>query len=119
MRYTQSGRDKVMHFGVARLLLSLMMFWCIVSLGAKPARVATPLLKADTPVDWWFVFKFNAESFPGCGGAQRACPFGGTVQHYGEFSQQFAYASSATHTLQQGGGCVGDTTTDPLGATFK
>ena len=62
---------------MARLLLSLMMFWCIASRGAKSADVATPLLKADTPVDWWFVFKFNAESFPGCGGAQRSCPFGG------------------------------------------
>jgi len=69
-------------------------------------------------VDWWFVFKFNAESFPGCSGAQRTCAFGGTVQRYKYFGQQFLFASGADHTLQQGGGCIGDTTTDPLGATF-
>ncbi len=69
-------------------------------------------------MDWWFVFKFNAESFPGCGGAQRVCAFGGTVERYTSFSQQFAYASSEDHALQPGGGCIGDTTADPLGATF-
>jgi hypothetical protein len=97
-----------------------MMFLCIASLVAQSANVPTPLMKSGQPVDWWFVFKFNAESFPGCGGgAQRACPFGGTVQPYNEFSQQFAYASSVDPTLRQGGGCIGDTTTDPLGATFQ
>jgi hypothetical protein len=78
-----------------------------------------PLLKQGQPVDWWFVFKFNAKSSPNCGGdAQRSCSFGGTVQPYKNFSQQFAYASSMDHKLQQGGGCVGDTTADPVGATF-
>jgi hypothetical protein len=78
-----------------------------------------PLLKAGQPVDWWFVFKFNAQTFPGCGdSAQRACPFGGTVQAYSHFSQTFAYASSNNRKLQKGGGCVGDTTADPVGATF-
>lgn len=78
-----------------------------------------PLISNDQPVDWWFVFKFNSESFPQCGGAQRVCAFGGTVQHYGYFGQQFAFASSANPVLQQGGGCVGDTTSDPVGATFN
>lgn len=78
-----------------------------------------PLLKVGQPVDWWFVFKFNAGSFPGCGDTdQRSCPFGGTVQPYKNFSQQFAFASSMNHTLQKGGGCVGDTLLDPVGATF-
>jgi hypothetical protein len=79
-------------------------------------------LKTGQPVDWWFVFKFNAASFPGCGGsAQRACMFGGTSQAYKfGFSQQFAYATSVSPTLKQGGGgCLGDTTTDPVGATFN
>jgi hypothetical protein len=76
-------------------------------------------LKAGTPVDWWFVFKFNAASFPECGGAQRMCPFGGTVKPYTSFGQQFVFASSADQTLRQGGGCIGDTTADPLGATFN
>lgn len=85
----------------------------------QPAGALTPLLKAGQPVDWWFVFKFNAGSFPGCSdSAQRSCPFGGTVQAYSKFSQQFAYASSINHNLQTGGGCVGDASTDPVGATF-
>lgn len=80
----------------------------------------SPLLKIGQAVDWWFVFKFNAASFPGCGDDQQpSCPFGGTAQGYKHFSQQFAYASSADHQLKQGGGCVGDGTTDPVGATFS
>ena len=43
--------------------------------------------------------------------------FGGDVQNYA-FSEQFVYASSENPTLQKGDGCVGETTTDPLGATF-
>jgi hypothetical protein len=91
----------------------------VTTTGSVPGALA-PLLSVGQPVDWWFVFKFNSESFPGCAGtAVRACPFGGTVQDYGHFSQQFAYASSANKKLKDGGGCVGDTTTDPVGATFE
>lgn len=80
-----------------------------------------PLLKEGKPVDWWFAFKFNSKSFPGCGGGnseKRECPFGGDVQNY-TFSQQFVFASSESQTLEKGGGCVGGTTTDPLGVTFE
>lgn len=79
-----------------------------------------PLLEKSHPVDWWFVFKFNASSFPGCGeNVQRDCLFGGTVQGYqGHYSQQFVYASSEKPSLQKGSGCVGDTLKDPVGATF-
>ncbi|MGZ6210333.1 MAG: deoxyribonuclease II family protein [Syntrophales bacterium] len=79
-----------------------------------------PLLEEGNPADWWFVFKFNAASFPGCGeDAQRDCLFGGTVQDYGnKYSQQFVYASSENPSLQKGDGCVGDTLKDPVGATF-
>ena len=83
-----------------------------------PTAAPTPLLEAGAPVDWWSVFKFNAESFPACGGAQRTCLFGGTVRPYKHFSQQFVYASSADSNLRKGGGCLGDATTDPVGATF-
>jgi hypothetical protein len=41
-----------------------------------------------------------------------------TTPKYKLFSQQFAYASSEHDVLQLGSDCVGDTTTDPLGATF-
>jgi hypothetical protein len=116
----------------ARLTRSLQMavicFW-LTALPAYPdgdakasSSAPVPLLKAAHPVDWWFVFKFNAQLLPGCAmGASRACPFGGTVQttpKYKLFSQQFAYASSEHDVLQLGSDCVGDTTTDPLGATF-
>jgi len=98
--------------------------------GAKPARATSahlaeagqprPLLAAGHPVDWWFVFKFNAASFPGCArGAARTCGFGGQVQSsWRSFSQQFAVASSESKSLQAGSGCVGDTIDDPVGATF-
>src|SRR5580692_10229593 len=89
---------------------------CVMPLAAQEAP--TPLLRSGQAVNWWFVFKFNAQSGPACGGALRTCPFGGAVQHYYSFSQQYAFASSADGTLQQGTGCVGDTTTDPIGATF-
>jgi hypothetical protein len=100
----------------ARLLL---LMCCIAAVAALAADTPTPLLEKGQPVDWWFVFKFNTSSMPGCSGsAQRACAFGGTLQKTSSFSQQFAFASSADPKLQQGGGCVGTTTTDPLGATF-
>ena len=92
----------------------------VASASPGPATTPTPLLSVGQPVDWWFVFKFNAGTLPGCSGvAQRTCLFGGTVQSYSKFSQQFAYASSINQGLQQGGGCLGDATTDPLGATFN
>jgi len=90
-----------------------------------PAHAAqgapVPLLETGRPVDWWFVFKFNATSFPGCGGAftdNRSCPFGGEVQKY-RFSQQFVYATNENKKLEKGSGCTGATTKDPLGATFE
>lgn len=79
-----------------------------------------PLVAKGHPVDWWFAFKFNSASFPKCAaGAVRHCLFGGQVQsQWTSFSQQYAVASSDSKTLQAGSGCVGDTTTDPVGATF-
>ena len=91
----------------------------VVSLQAQSSNALVPMLKSGQPVDWWFVFKFNTASLPSCrASAPRACIFGGQVQPY-KFSQQFAYASSADPTLKQGSGCVGDTQTDPVGATFE
>jgi len=79
-----------------------------------------PLLAAGHPVDWWFAFKFNSASFPKCAaGATRQCLFGGQVQSsWTSFSQQFAVSSSDSKSLRAGSGCAGDTTEDPLGATF-
>ncbi len=80
--------------------------------------VPVPLLAHGKPVDWWFVFKLNASKFPDCGGAARACPFGGSVEKY-KVGQQYVFASSDSPTLKQGQGCAGDTATDPIGATFE
>lgn len=83
-------------------------------------EIPTPLLTRGHPVNWWFVFKFNSSVFPGCsGGATRTCPFGGEVQNYRAFSQRSVYASSEVDTLQEGNHCAGDTTADPIGATFE
>jgi hypothetical protein len=107
---------------LAVVFLSLIALPAYSQGGATSNPAPVPLLKAAHPVDWWFVFKFNSEILPGCAaGADRTCLFGGTVQttpKYKEFSQQFAYASSEHDALQLGGDCVGDTTADPLGATF-
>jgi hypothetical protein len=83
------------------------------------ADAPAPLLEVGHAVDWWFVFKLNSKTFPECGaGVTRVCTFGGEVQDYSAFGQQFIYASSEDGKLQQGGGCAGETTRDPLGATF-
>lgn len=104
--------------------MSLAAVVCLLSMQATASvRAAdpapTPRLDATHSVDWWFVFKLNASKFPGCdGGASVSCPFGGTDQHYKYDGQQFLYASSSNDVLTDGGDCLGDSTMDPLGATF-
>jgi hypothetical protein len=81
-----------------------------------------PLLSDHHPVTWWFTFKFNTKWFEGCGdsGPQTSCQFGGDVKRYPSGkSQQFVFASSEQPTLQKGGGCVGATLDDPVGATYN
>ena len=104
-------------FRVAIFIIGL----AISPLYAAPGQTANapvPLLKNGQPVDWWFMFKLNSAHFPGCGPIERACIFGGDVQNYARFGQQFVYASSDNHALQKGEGCAGDSVKDPLGATF-
>src|SRR5215471_4786725 len=76
--------------------------------GLSFAAVAQPqpMLNAQTPVDWWFVFKFNAASGPGCVGQKTpTCIFGGKPGKYADYDgtvqwgQHFAVASSANPTL--------------------
>jgi hypothetical protein len=80
----------------------------------------SPLVAKGTPVDWFFVYKFNTKSFPQCAdNADRSCPFGGRpVEYRSGFGQQYVVASSADPQLKAGGGCLGDTDVDPVGATF-
>jgi hypothetical protein len=88
---------------------------------SPPCVAPVPMLEKGHPVDWWFVFKFNAAKFPKCGGGVdgRTCPFGGTPGKYTSFGQQYVYASAESATLAQGSPeCLGDGTSDPVGATF-
>lgn len=84
--------------------------------------VPCPMAAKGHPVSWWFVFKLNAKSFPGCEGGSRSCPFGGEVQTtstYAKFGQQFVFATSEHPNLEDGtGGCLGDSSQDPVGASF-
>ena len=77
------------------------------SAGSDEGTAATPapLLAAGKPVDWWFAFKFNAASFPGCN-KPVSCPFGGTAKDYKQ-SEQFAFASSKDPNLTQPGALQG------------
>jgi hypothetical protein len=109
--------------GLAPLAFALFLIVSInsaCSSSSSAPSAPTPLLSAGHSVDWWFVFKFNSANFPGCSGAAtRSCPFGGEVQPYTpSFGQQFVYASNEDETLMEGSGCLGVTTTDPVGATF-
>lgn len=88
------------------------------SMSVEAQAAPAPLVQDGKPVDWWFVFKFNAKSFPQCpAGAQMQCPFGGKEQSYTR-GQTFAFASNAQPQLAMGSTCVGETGADPLGATF-
>src|SRR5262249_1277086 len=115
--------NRVLSRSASRMRCAL--FFCLlIALGGRssPAypgdSAPVPLLANGRSVAWWFVFKFNSAAFPGSGGeTTRRCPFGGDVQNY-PFGEQFVYASSETASLQQGSGCLGETTTDPAGATF-
>ena len=103
---------------VGKWLLACLAIVPALQASASEAGAPAPLLRSGQSVDWWFVFKFNAKSFPGCGGAAVvACPYGGTPSGRTS-SQQFVYASSNDRDLKKGDGCVGDTGTDPVGATF-
>lgn len=124
MRVENRGRVRGRHRAIAIAMgtvVGLLLFAALGHTVGQPSPVFSPapLLRTGHSVDWWVVFKFNATSFPGCGaGESRSCAFGGTVQSYPAFSQQFVFASSEHHEFERGEGCAGETTTDPLGATF-
>src|SRR5437016_1038487 len=100
----------------------LLLLVCLSASSGPAANAPSPQTTTPAPqlrqghsVDWWFVFKLNSGVFPGCGGgAQRQCIFGGKVQKYPAFGQQFVYASSDDRSLQKGSDCAGDSTDDPI-----
>jgi hypothetical protein len=109
---------------IARNSVLRLTWLCYVlsAFGLFAQQGPRPLVSKGHPVNWWFVFKLNAKSFPACGGGTRSCPFGGDVQTtstYSNFGQQFVFASSDSPTLQSGPtDCLGTTDNDPVGATF-
>jgi hypothetical protein len=82
-------------------VVAVLSFFVLVGSHLQPyssafgqSTLPAPLLTEFQAVDWWFVFKFNATSHPGCpAGAKRSCIFGGDEQDYTRFSQRFIYAS--------------------------
>lgn len=91
----------------------------------KPSKSPppTPLLKAGVPLDWWFIFKFNAAEEP-----EASLPTGseGAFDKPGwkdpsyetkprKHSQHFVGASSKTAKLQHMKGYLGTSREDPLG----
>ncbi len=76
----------------------------------------SPLLDASHPVNWLFVYKLNAASFPTSG--QTTCIFGGTPART-KASLAFASANSGLPALLVGLGLVGTGLDDPVGATFN
>jgi Deoxyribonuclease II len=93
--------------------------WWMLSLSVAAAQAPTPLISSGQPVTWWAVFKFNAGSFAGCGGtATLQCTFGGDPKTGQQFGEQFVFASSDAPTLKKGTGCNGETSADPVGATY-
>jgi hypothetical protein len=87
--------------------------------GAPFTGGLTPLASATQPVDWWFAYKFNSKSFPTAGNDPgRTCAFGGKPRSDG-FSLKYAFATNLAPTLVDGPGLIGNSTGDPLGATFN
>jgi hypothetical protein len=124
MSQIQRFSKSIFRWATASAFISLALSSTATFSAADGIQTATttapsPLLENGHPVDWWFVFKLNSAAFPGCGsGATRQCIFGGDIQNYKAFGQQFLYASSENPTLQKGSGCAGDTINDPVGTTF-
>jgi hypothetical protein len=99
------------------VLLSIQNSWA----QAAPAA-PSPLWKSGQPVDWWFAFKFNSDTFPRPASTPPTCMFGGTpggVNKYTRIGQSYVAASSDHAALVKGSGFLGDSLDDPLGATFN
>ena len=121
-----NGRARASSRGALRgpwrlALVSSVLLWFAAApqASAQPPAPA-PLIAAGQPVDWWFVFKFNAAAAPTDPNASgRVCPFGGTPRNYRNgFSQRYEAASSVDPTLSLRGDLVGTSDSDPVGATF-
>src|SRR5689334_11033588 len=90
------GHMKIVEYAskVVRFCVVFTALFLGASAFAADPQAPTPLLTNGHPVDWWFVFKVNTSLFPECGGTRRQCIFGGDVQTYNGYGQQYVFASS-------------------------
>lgn len=94
----------------------------------RTSSTLSPLVGPGKPVDWLFVFKFNASTMPGDPSAFSKtgifnAPGIDRPEYDGDkakFSRHYLFASSDDQNLQLGKGkdTVGASKADPLGATF-
>jgi hypothetical protein len=108
-----------MQFQMSRCTL-LVSFLSHEIFGSADNGVLAPLLGDGSSVDWWFAYKTNAASFPGCS-TNPKCIFGGEVQDYptGK-SLQYILASGVdgkTSALDLHTDCLGSGD-DPVAKTF-
>jgi hypothetical protein len=112
----------------AMLSLWLCVLFVIVSSspehssGQQAQSTPSPLWSGSQSVDWWFAFKFNAETFPRPSTTVPTCMFGGKpggTRKYTRIGQSYVTASSTHTALVKGTGFLGDSLADPLGATFN
>lgn len=101
---------------------SFIFFIDISTSNAFANPIPTPWMDLNTPATWWFIFKLNAESYPGCtpiaDEKERTCRFGGQLRKKGLYSQQYLVASNLAPSLHTGKSCLGMSEQDPLSATF-
>ena len=87
--------------------------------GVAIAQPPVPLDAAGRAADWWFVFKGNAQKFPGCKtDAARKCQFGGSKIQGKPWGTQYGFAKAGDTVLAEGPDCLGDSPGDPLSRTF-
>lgn len=90
------------------------------TVAAAPSSAPTPLMAKGAPVNWWFAYKFSAQTYPlNPQDPARRCPFGGTLRRDATSSGlRYAVANSNAPALVDGSGLIGTSDGDPLGATF-
>ncbi|MDB5580984.1 MAG: hypothetical protein JWR80_6160 [Bradyrhizobium sp.] len=113
---------------IFRRIVAFATFICLFQIAAAAQSAPdshvpppSPMATAGEPVDWLFVYKFNASNFETDPKVDKpVCLFPGEKPHpFTHFSQKYAYATNKAPTLVSGGGSVGTSDNDPLGATFS
>lgn len=76
MKCGHSSSDFGLHSMGVFLAVYLLMLLFAGAVSAQQQDGPSPLLDTNARVDWWFLFKFNADAFPdSCQGPHPASPF--------------------------------------------